>query len=195
MVGNAMVLPPSDDWRQRCPLWTSRLVQPEIWPSLTAGWPVASVWTMIATERQHRAAALAHVLARAVRENEVAYGDARRVIVHELRRLNNNQKPEIRPRSAGAQRAIEQYGEGEVPKNGSDDALHADHYATITPETFERVTSIEAWVEELNRLATSVVCVTAKENYRLEQIERAGLVGPQKYAAAEITFVDPVPWA
>jgi hypothetical protein len=145
-------------------------------------------------DRKERAAALAHVLARAVRDQEVAYADARRVLVHELRRLNNNRKLAIRPRSAGAQLAIELHGADAVPKNGSDDALHADHYATISPETFERVTSDEGWLIELDRLASSVVCVTAKENYQLERVEKTGVTGPEKYAIAGIEFVDPVPW-
>jgi len=147
------------------------------------------------TTRQQRAAAVAHVLSRAVRDGEVLYPDARRAIVHELRTLNNNRKLLIHPRSADAQASIDRYGEAGVPKNGSDDALHADHYATITPQTFEQVTTLEAWMGELARLAGAVVCVTARENYRLEPIERDGMHGPEKYAAAGVTFVDPVPWS
>jgi len=49
------------------------------------------------------------------------------------------------------------------------------------------------WVAELQRLAT-VVCVTARENYTLEQIEKTGSRGPEKYAAAGVTFTTPVPW-
>lgn len=53
--------------------------------------------------------------------------------------------------------------------------------------------TLERWVLELRRLAL-VVCVTAKENYALEQLESAGQRGPAKYAAAGVTFVTPVPW-
>jgi hypothetical protein len=146
------------------------------------------------SDRNSRAAALACVLARAVRDGEVAYPDARRAVVHELRRLNNNRKLEIRPRSVAAEASIAKYGAAGVPKNGSPDALHADHYASITLETFERVATQDEWLRELDRIASSVVCVTARENYELEQYERRGIVGPDKYAAAGVQFVDPVPW-
>ena len=39
-----------------------------------------------------------------------------------------------------------------------------------------------------------MVCVTAKENYALEQVESTDTHGPDKYAAAGVTFVTPVPW-
>ena len=52
---------------------------------------------------------------------------------------------------------------------------------------------MEGWLRELRRLAM-VVCVTATENYALEQVEKAGVHGPQKYAAPGVTFATPVPW-
>jgi hypothetical protein len=66
--------------------------------------------------------------------------------------------------------------------NNSDDALHADHVWPITERHLKEVTTIDAWVEELRLLAT-VVCVTARENYRLIHVEKT-TPGPEKYALA-----------
>lgn len=60
-----------------------------------------------------RAAQLAHVLARAVRDGEVAVPDALRGLRHELRRRNTNKKLKIPTRSLGAQAVIDEYGERE----------------------------------------------------------------------------------
>jgi len=50
------------------------------------------------------------------------------------------------------------------------------------------------WLPELRRLAT-VVCVTARENYALELIEKSGCRGPDKYEAARNErHARPVPW-
>ena len=49
------------------------------------------------------------------------------------------------------------------------------------------VATVDGWLAELQRLRT-VVCVTAAENYALERIERQGTTGPEKYAAAGVTF-------
>ena len=54
--------------------------------------------------------------------------------------------------------------------------------------------SVEQWLVSLARLRT-VVCVTARENYRLEAIERMGVTGPLKYAEAGVKFkTEGVPW-
>jgi hypothetical protein len=81
-----------------------------------------------------RAAQLAHVLARGVRDGEVNAVDARRVILHELRGLNTNKAHLLPTRSVEAQRVIEHYAAlGQpIPKNSSDDALHADHVYKFT---------------------------------------------------------------
>jgi hypothetical protein len=39
-----------------------------------------------------------------------------------------------------------------------------------------------------------VVSVTAKENFALEQVEKSGRYGPEKYDAAGVTFATSVPW-
>lgn len=130
-----------------------------------------------ATTTELRAAQLAHVLARAVREGDVNVIDARRVLKHELRRRNTNRSHLLAIRSAGAQASIEKYAPQRPPRNDSDDALHADHVYPFTSALFDEITTLEGWVDELRRLAT-VVCVTAKENYALEQIEKTGVHGP-----------------
>jgi hypothetical protein len=145
------------------------------------------------TSKEERAARVAHVLARAVREGEVNAIDALRILKHELRRLNTNRSHLVSTRSTGAQASIKKYAPDRPPGNDSDDALHADHVYAFTFDILDRVTTIDAWVVELRKLAT-VVCVTAKENYALERVENAGLHGPEKYAAAGVTFATPVPW-
>jgi hypothetical protein len=153
--------------------------------------------TSVASAKEMRAAQLAHVLARAVRDEEIHAVDARRVIVHELRKLNTNKALMLPTRSVEAQRVIERYAAHgrAIPKNSSDDALHADHVYKFTAQTLTETDTIERWLDELHRLAM-VVCVTARENYILEAIETAGTTGPAKYTAAGVFFVgDAVPWA
>ncbi len=150
---------------------------------------------MAASADDLRLAMIAHVLAEGVRAGQVTPSDARRVIVHDVRRGNANNKMAIHPRSAGAQKAIELYAPNEPPKNGSADALHADHYGMPTRHEIAQLTSVEQWVETIERIRRSVVCVTAAENYALMKWERRGHLGPEKYAMAGIDFVDPVPWA
>jgi hypothetical protein len=96
-------------------------------------------------------------------------------------------------RSHGAQASIDKYAPERPPRNDSDDSLHADHVYPFMSDLLYKVTTIEGWVGELARLAM-VVCVTARENYALEQIERGGAHRPEKYAAAGVTFATPVPW-
>lgn len=141
-----------------------------------------------------RAAGLANVLARAVRNGEVPSADALRVLRHELRRRNTNRKLKIETRSRRAQTVIDAYGEAAAPKNGSGDALHADHVYPLTVDALHRADTVEKWVDEL-RTIQMVVCVTAEENYRLEMVERTGLTGPAKYAEAGVEFVtEDLPW-
>jgi hypothetical protein len=141
-----------------------------------------------------RLAKIGLVLSDGVRAGEITESDARRIIVHDLRRGNANNKMTIRPRSVGAQRAIEGYAPSEPPKNGSDDALHADHYGMLTRHEIAQLTSLEQWVETIERIRRSVVCVTAAENYALMKWERIGHLGPEKYEMAGVEFIDPVPW-
>ena len=145
------------------------------------------------TPKELRAAKVAHVLARGVRNDEVNPIDASRILKHELRRLNTNKSHTLEVRSQGAQASIEKHAPERPPPNGSEDSLHADHVYSFTANLLHTVTTVEAWVSELRRLAT-VVCVTAKENYALEQVEKAGAQGPGKYAIAGVTFTTPVPW-
>jgi hypothetical protein len=138
-------------------------------------------------------AQVAHVLARGVREGGVNPIDALRILKHELRRLNTNSWAKVEGRSRGAQASIDKYAPNRPPANGSDDSLHADHVYPLTVDRLHEVTTVEAWTHERERLAT-VVYVTAKENYALQQIERQGTHGPEKYAKAGVTFATWVPW-
>lgn len=136
-----------------------------------------------------RAAQIAHVLARAVREGELVEVDALRILRHELRRRNTNSALGIARRSHGAQASVDKYSPEVPPKNDSPDALHADHVYLFTGDLLQRTNTVDQWIVELERLRT-VVCVTAAENYRLEKIERSGRTGPEKYAEAGVTFLD-----
>ena len=147
------------------------------------------------SNRDLRDAAVAMVLARAFRAAELEAPDALRIIKHEMRRRNTNVKLKIEKRSVAAQAVIEKYGIDNlpVPKNNSRDALHADHadHADhVNPLTAGILCAVETtaeWVKELNHLRT-VVCVTAAENYKLQQIEHDGTTGPGKYEKAGITW-------
>jgi hypothetical protein len=142
------------------------------------------------TAKDQREARVAHVLARAVREGEVEAADALRILRHELRRRNTNSTPRIPRRSLDAQASIDKYAPETPPKNGSPDALHADHVYPFTVELLLTIHTVEGWLAELGRLRT-VVCVTAAENYSLEKIEGQGTTGPEKYALAGIEFTTP----
>lgn len=141
------------------------------------------------------AAKLAHVLAQGVRSGDVRAAHARRIIVHDLRRGNVNEKLSIHPRSVGAQASIDKYAPDRPPQNSSTDALHADHYGTITKEQVAMIASVEEWLGELARMRQSIVCVTAAENYALTKWELKGVTSPEKYEMAGVHFVDRVPWA
>jgi hypothetical protein len=140
---------------------------------------------------QRRQAKLAAVLADAYRRGEIEAQDVLRVIRHELRGLQTNRKLEIELRSTRANEVIQTYiAIGELPpKNSSSEALHADHVWPVTESLLISEKTVEQWMNALSRLG-KVVCVTAEENYRLESIERAGVIGPEKYAKAGISIVD-----
>ena len=93
-------------------------------------------------------------------------------------------------RSPEAQAVIERYtAEGRaVPKNGSMEALHCDHVNVLRATDLARLQTTEDWLAELPRLK-EVVCVTADENYRLQQLERQGADGWGKYATAGIVLI------
>jgi hypothetical protein len=141
--------------------------------------------------RDLRAAAVATVLARAVRAGEVEQSDALRIIKHEMRRRNTNQKLKIEKRSAAAQAVIDKYAAlGEAPpNNNSPEALHADHVHGFTEDVLRATETPEQWLAALARLR-EVVCVTAEENYALEKIERSGVTGPAKYEQAGIEWAN-----
>jgi hypothetical protein len=146
------------------------------------------------SEHDLRAAQVAHVLARAVRDGELLAADALRILRHELRRRNVNRALQIEIRSVEAQRVIDHYPTGTIPKNNSLDALHADHVYPFTEEELRANKALEQWIITLRRLRT-VVCVTAAENYQLEHYENAGITGPQKYVKAGVTFTTHgLPW-
>lgn len=145
------------------------------------------------TPRDLRAARVADVLARAVREGEIDAADTLRILRHELRRRNTNSSLGIPHRSHAAQASIDKYAPDPPPKNGSADALHADHVYSFASDLLQTVATVDAWLAELQRLRT-VVCVTAAENYALERIERQGTTGPEKYAAAGVTFTARIAW-
>ncbi len=146
------------------------------------------------SDRDRCEAQVAHVLARAVRDGELVAADALRILKHELRRRNTNQTQKIPTRSAEAQKVIDGYGPANVPKNGSLDALHADHVYPLTENELYRNDTLEMWINAMRRLRT-MVCVTAKENYQLEKCERRGVTGPRKYAEAGVTVTtQELPW-
>lgn len=149
---------------------------------------------MIDTGWEIRAAQVAHLLSAAVRRDEIVAVDALRILRHELRRRNTNKKLAIPIRSREAQRAIDDLGELGVPKNGSPQALHADHVHPLTVDSLHRIDTLQGWVEELGRLRL-VVCVTVAENYRLQAVEHTGVTGPAKYAQAGVAFTTAdLPW-
>jgi hypothetical protein len=120
----------------------------------------------------------------------VAAADAGRVLRHELRRRNTNGHSTLPGARCAAQVVIERYAaEGRrSPANGSPDALHCDHVFTLTDGHLAALTTQDAWLARLPEFDL-VVCVTAVENYRLEQRERKGTDGWAKYAAAGVEMV------
>ena len=83
-------------------------------------------------------------------------------------------------------------GVNRFPRNGSNDALHADHVYELGAHHLNSTMTVDAWHDVLT-VARTVVVVTARENYELEQIERGGIRGPAKYAAAGVTWAGEAP--
>jgi hypothetical protein len=137
--------------------------------------------------KDERFAALAGSLARAVASSDVAATDAMRVIKHKLRRRNTNRALLAPYRSRAAQDVVDRYAalDQPVPKNDSLDALHSDHLHPLTEAELSDLTTQEAWLARLHDF-DAVVCVTAAENYSLQQVERAGATGWDKYHAVGI---------
>jgi hypothetical protein len=162
-----------------------------VWKAQVGGKLRLTVALTDVSDRELRAAQVAHVLARGVRDGEVIAADALRILRHELRRRNTNKAIKLPLRSKEAQRVIEEYGPTGPPKNGSDDALHADHLWPLTEETLWTTTTVEAWVTELRRLSV-VAIVTARENYKLMGAEKQKLWGRKKYEAAGVELIDGV---
>jgi hypothetical protein len=148
------------------------------------------------SDRDLRAASVAAHLAKGVREGDIDEADALRILRHELRRRNTNTKLQIVRRSTKAQAVIDRYTEqGQpVPNNNSPEALHADHVFPLLNEQLRTITTRAEWIEELKRVR-EVVCVTAEENYQLQQVERRGVHGWQKYAEAGVKGVTSWPQA
>jgi hypothetical protein len=141
-------------------------------------------------DRDLRAANVAALLAKGVRDGDIEEADALRILRHELRRRNTNTKLKIARRSVQAQAVIDRYTEqGQpVPNNNSPEALHADHVFPLLSQQLRTTTTRAEWIEELQRVR-EVVCVTAQENYQLQQVEHRGVHGWQKYAEAGIEGV------
>lgn len=143
------------------------------------------------TPKELRAARLATVLSRGVREGDLDAADALRVLRHELRRINTGRAEAASKRSVKAQAVIDKYADDPKrrPRNGSPEALHSDHVYALTMHELDRLYTVEEWVRELERLR-EVVCVTAAENYTLMKVENGGTWGYPKYDAAEIVLID-----
>lgn len=144
--------------------------------------------------KDERFAALAAALSRAAAAGDIAATDAIRVIKHELRRRNTNRAMHAPYRSHAAQDVIDRYAaQGQSPhKYDSLEALHSDHLHALTEKQLLDLTTQEAWLTRLADLS-AVVCVTAAENYALEQVERAGVDGWDKYSRAGIEVLERAP--
>jgi len=141
--------------------------------------------------RRKRLPALCDVLAEAYRQGRLEATDVLRVLGHERRTLNTNTTLDLPVRSTGAQKVIDDYAARKelVPKNGSPDALHADHVHRLTETQLRTLTTEAAWQEAMEALL-AVVCVTAGENYRLERHEKEGANGWAKYTKAGVELFD-----
>lgn len=149
---------------------------------------------MSGPDRELRAAMLAAALADAVRAGSVVAADALRVLRHELR-IRNTRRAHLLPvRSQAAQDVLDRHAASgtDRPRNGSPDALHADHVYALTEARLHACVGVEAWQAALAELS-QVVCVTAQENYTLEQLERQGADGWDKYVRAGIRWASPPP--
>ena len=116
---------------------------------------------------------MAAALAAAYRNGDLEAAEALRIIRLELCSLQTYKKLEMPQRSRQAQRVIREYAASAnpLPKNGSVDALHADHIHPVTIKRLKVVITSQQWHTALNRLGKAV-SVTAAENYQLQQVER-----------------------
>jgi hypothetical protein len=138
-----------------------------------------------------RFARLASVLAAGVRDGQLEQSDALRVLKHQLRLFNRNKAIRVARRSVGAQDVIDRYERDEIaiPKNGSWDALHADHVFPLKGDQLSDLVTASDWLGRLDRLR-EVVCVTAAENETLRQVEAANIDGWEKYIRANIELLE-----
>jgi hypothetical protein len=101
------------------------------------------------------------------------------------------QADDLSPARGAARRTGPQRSASGIPPAGN----FSGHVYKFTNDALAQTASVEAWVAELRRLAL-VVCITARENYILEAIEKSGTTGPAKHAKAGIEFTSSVvPWA
>lgn len=141
--------------------------------------------------RDERFAALGAALARAAAAGEVAVTDAARVMRHELRGRNKRKALAAPHRSVAVQAVIDRYAADGLlpPTNGSPESPHCDHVFALRDAELVTLTTVDAWLARLPELDL-VVCVTAAENYRLEQVERKGADGWGKYGAAGVQILE-----
>lgn len=141
--------------------------------------------------RRERLPALCAVLAEAYRDGKLQGTDVLRVLGHERRTLMTNKTPGLPVRSMGAQTVIDDYAAKKVtvPKNGSLDALHADHVHRLSETHLLTLTTEVDWQGAMAELLAAV-CVTARENYALEQLEKNGASGWGKYTQAGVKLFD-----
>lgn len=94
-------------------------------------------------------------------------------------------------RSREADSVIRRYRKrgAQPPKNGSAEALHSDHVFPLTNNRIEQLKTKDDWIDAMTEL-TTVVCLVASENYMLEQAERTGSWGWEKYEDANIELVE-----
>jgi hypothetical protein len=141
----------------------------------------------IPTLADTRFAQLASVLAAAVRLEQLDETYALRVLRHQLRLFNRNKAVRVVRRSVGASDVVERYERDQlpIPKNGSPDALHADHVHPLDGRLMHALHTPSDWLANLDQLR-EVVCVTAAENEQLRRVEAEGTAGWEKYVRADI---------
>jgi hypothetical protein len=139
-----------------------------------------------------RVAQIAQVLSRAVRHGEADADAVLRILRHEVRCLATEETLRAATRSVAAQTVVERLGASAgVPGTRASDLLRAEHVRPFTEHVLHRTKGVEGWLRELERLG-EVVCVTAAERTALRAVERAGVTGDDRWAAAGIAFMGPV---
>lgn len=137
-----------------------------------------------------RFCALGAVLARAAGAGELEASFAVAVMKDRLRKRNTNKRTSVPYRSVAANTVFEgSAAVGLTPeKNNSLEAIHCDHVWPLLASDLPGLLTPEAWMAVLPRL-DEVVCVTARENYRLQRVEREGFYGWDKYREAGVELV------